>query len=71
MTDDALARERAMHRRAVAAIKDQMEGSKSWRRIMSMSGRHYYENRKTKARVVIELTDENASVKNISPEGPR
>mgnify|MGYP000873745494 CR=1 FL=1 len=57
-------------RRAVLEVKDRMERSRSWRKIMSTGGRHYFEHRQNHHKVVVEITDTTASVRSIA-EGNR
>lgn len=61
---------RDINRAAVEALKGQMERSRSWRKIMTAGGRHYFEPRQNHHKVVVEITDTTASVRSIS-EGNR
>lgn len=52
----------SLERKAVQEIKDELDRSPKWRRIVSTSGAHFYERRSDKHRVVIRLTEQEAKV---------
>lgn len=57
---------RDINRAAIEVLKGQMERSRSWRKIMTTGGRHYFEHRQNHHKVVIELTEQSAKVTSIS-----
>lgn len=57
-------------RRAVLEVKERMERSSKWRKILTTSGRHYFEHRQNHHKVVIEITETTAKVTSIA-EGNR